>query len=315
MEDAALERRDNAREPGNSVESSGASSDAEAGKREDQFRAAEEDGRSPSDAPVASEALQTAFHKTMLEGEERLARNLRALLATGAVGGIDVGMGVLGMLLVLTLTGNEVAGALAFGIGFIALTLANSELFTENFLVPIAPIAARRARIRSLLRLWLGTLVMNLIGGWIITLIVDVALPETRPTAIALGERFVHAGIGPTSFASAVLGGVVITLMTWMERGTDSVFGKIIAAEAAGFLLAAGHLNHAIVASLEMFAALHAGATFGYLTWLKLLGWAVLGNIVGGVLFVTVLRLVQVGAHTIRVERHRAQRERPDLSI
>jgi len=33
------------------------------------------------------------------------------------------------------------------------------------------------------------------------------------------------------------------------------------------------------------------------------------------VLFVTVLRLVQVGAHTIRVERHRAQRERPDLSI
>jgi formate/nitrite transporter FocA (FNT family) len=289
--------------------------DGQQDEQQDEQQDGQQDDHQLADAPVASEALQTVFHNTMQEGEERLARSLPALLATGAVGGIDVGMGVLALLLVLTLTGNEVAGALAFGIGFIALTLANSELFTENFLVPIAPIVARRARIRSLLRLWLGTLVMNLIGGWVITLIVITALPETRPEAIKLGEGYVHLGIGTTSFASAVLGGVVITLMTWMERGTESTVAKVIAAEAAAFLLAAGHLNHAIVASLAMFAALHAGATFGYGVWLELLGWAVLGNVVGGVLFVTVLRLVQVGAHTIRVERHRAQRERPDLSI
>jgi formate/nitrite transporter FocA (FNT family) len=100
-----------------------------------------------------------------------------------------------------------------------------------------------------------------------------------------------------------------------MERNTDSAVAKIIAAEIAGFLLAAGHLNHAIVASLEMFAALHAGATFGYLTWLRLLGWAVLGNVVGGVLFVTMLRLVQVGARAILQERDRADLERPNVDI
>ena len=279
----------------------------------------ENDERGSSDAradgTIASDALQNAFHRTLQEGEERLARSLPALLATGMVGGIDVGTGVLALLLVLTLTGSEVGGALAFGVGFIALSLANSELFTENFLVPIAPIVARRARVRSLLRLWGGTLVMNLIGGWIITLIVIVALPETRPVAITLGERFVTGGISLTSFASAVLGGVIITLMTWMERNTDSTISKIIAAEIAGFLLAAGHLNHAIVASLEMFAALHAGATFGYLVWLKLLGWAVLGNVIGGVLFVTVLRLVQVGVQTIQAESHRARQERPNVDI
>jgi len=261
--------------------------------------------------PAASDALQSAFHNTLQEGEERLSRTWPSLLATGAVGGIDVGSGVLGLLLVLTLTDNEVAGALAFGIGFIALSLGNSELFTENFLVPIAPIVARRANIWSLLRLWLGTLVTNLIGGWLITAIVIAALPEVRPTAISLGEHFVQGGFTLRSFASAVLGGVIITLMTWMERGTDSTVAKIIAAEGAAFLLAAGHLNHAIVASLEMFAALHAGATFGYLTWLGLLGWAVLGNVVGGVLFVTVLRLVQVGATTIQEESERAELERP----
>jgi formate/nitrite transporter FocA (FNT family) len=275
----------------------------------------ESNGSGRADGTIASDALQNAFQRTLQEGEERLGRSLPALLATGMVGGIDVGTGVLGLLLVLTLTGSEIGGALAFGIGFIALSLANSELFTENFLVPIAPIVARRARIRSLLRLWGGTLAMNLVGGWIITLIVIVALPETRPAAITLGERFVTSGISLTSFASAVLGGVIITLMTWMERNTDSTISKIIAAEIAGFLLAAGHLNHAIVASLEMFAALHAGATFGYLTWLKLLGWAVLGNVIGGVLFVTVLRLVQVGVQTIQAVSHQARQERPNVDI
>ena len=137
---------------------------------------------------AASDALQSAFHKTLQEGEERLSRTWSSLLATGAVGGIDVGTGVLGLLLVLTLTGNEVAGALAFGIGFIALSLGNSELFTENFLVPIAPIVARRANVWSLLRLWVGTLVTNLIGGWLITAIVIAAAPEVGPTAIKLGR-------------------------------------------------------------------------------------------------------------------------------
>ncbi|HEX8997864.1 MAG TPA: formate/nitrite transporter family protein [Ktedonobacterales bacterium] len=264
---------------------------------------------------TASDALQSAFHKTLREGEERLSRSWLSLLSTGLVGGIDVGLGVLGLLVVLALKGNEIAGALAFGIGFIALSLGNSELFTENFLVPIAPIVARRARVRSLLRLWVGTLAMNLVGGWIITGIIVVALPQVRPTAIMLGDHFAREGVSITSFASAALGGVIITLMTWMEHGTDSQVAKIIAAESAAFLLAAGHLNHAIVASLEMFAALHAGATFGYLVWLKLLGWAVLGNVVGGVLFVTLLRMVQIGATTIHEERHRAERERPGVDI
>lgn len=50
-----------------------------------------------------------------------------------------------------------------------------------------------------------------------------------------------------------------------------------------------------IVVSLEMFAALHAGAPFGYGDWLFRAGWAAIGNMVGGIAFVTILRLVQVG--------------------
>jgi formate/nitrite transporter FocA (FNT family) len=43
-----------------------------------------------------------------------------------------------------------------------------------------------------------------------------------------------------------------------------------------------------------MFAALISGAPFGYLNWLSALGWSALGNLVGGLVLVTALRLLRV---------------------
>ena len=95
--------------------------------------------------------------------------------------------------------------------------------------------------------------------------------------------------------ALAVIGGAVITLMTWMQHSTDSTAVKVIPAVTGAFLLAGGQLNHAIVNSLLMFAALHTGhAPFGYVDWAQTAGWAALGNMVGGIGLVTVLRLFQV---------------------
>jgi formate/nitrite transporter FocA (FNT family) len=249
------------------------------------------------------QALAPIFDRTVEEGARRLIRTWPGLLATGWVGGMDVGVGVLALALVKQQSGSAVLGSLAFGIGFIALTLASSELFTENFLVPIAAIVAGRARVRSLIRLWIGTLVMNLIGGWVIMAIVVVGEPQLKPTLLELGGHFASIGLGWQAFAAAILGGGIITLMTWMQHGTDSEVARLIAAAAAAFLLAAGSLNHAIVMSLEMFGALDAHAPFGYVTWLKALALACAGNMVGGIGFVTVLRLIQVGRAKIEHER------------
>lgn len=70
-----------------------------------------------------------------------------------------------------------------------------------------------------------------------------------------------------------------------------------------------GSLNHAIVMSLEMFAALQVGAPFGYLAWVKAFGVACAGNVIGGVGFVTVLRMIQVGRAKIEQEREAAEHE------
>lgn len=243
--------------------------------------------------------VSSQFQRTIEEGENRLSRSLPSLLATGAVGGIDVGVGVFALLLVKESTHDDLLAGLAFSIGFIALTLANSELFTENFLVPIVAVTTRRAGPMDVLRLWLGTASTNLLGGWLIMAVVMAGVPKLHETAVEAATHYTELGLGWESFSSAVLGGAVITLMTWMEGGSKSELGRLVAAVVAAFLLGAGKLTHAIVVSLLLFAGLQAGAPYGYLDWLGFLAWATLGNMVGGIGLIAVLRLVQVGKASV----------------
>ena len=261
-----------------------------------------------TDEPVRDDAeeRERTFERSIVAGHERLTRTLPVMITTGIVGGFDVGLGITAEFLVIEGTGSRVLGALAFTIGFIALTLARSELFTEDFLVPVTTVVTHdNVGLASLLRLWITTLVANLAGGYVFMVLAVAALPRIGPLLAVQGRHVIDAGIGTEALASAVLGGFAITLMTWMERGTEAIVGKLAAAVSASFVLAVGPLNHSIVGSLELFGALIHGADFGYADWAGALGWAVLGNIAGGLGLVTVIRLVQVGSEKIATEQQR----------
>ncbi|HVM40311.1 MAG TPA: formate/nitrite transporter family protein, partial [Acidimicrobiia bacterium] len=190
-----------------------------------------------------------------------------------------------------------------FALGFYALVLAGSELFTENFLVPVMAAAAGRASLLDLARLWAGTALTNLLGGWIVMGLVVSAFPRLDDEAIETGRTYAELGLGWTALAAAILAGMVITLMTWMERRAENTVGKLVAATVAAFPLFVGPLIHTVVTAHEMFAALHVGAPFGYLDAGSAVGLAIVGNNVGGVGLVTALRLTQVGKGPILASR------------
>lgn len=250
-----------------------------------------------------SENVPAAFERAIEEGEQRSTRTWSALTATGLVGGLDVGVGVLALLVVREATGSALLGALAFPVGFLALTLGNSELFTENFFVPVASFVADRVSLLQLLRLWVVTLVANIAAGWVVAWLIITALPDLGTAAVETAHEYVDPGIGLTSFTSALLGGMIITLMTWLLHSTESMPAKLIATYALAFVLVAAPLGHSIVGSIEMFAALISGADFGYADWLGFVAWAALGNMIGGIGLVTTLRLVQVGRVEISSEK------------
>jgi len=263
------------------------------------------------DAPVEDE-IEESFDAVVEEGAERLQRTLRVVLATGFAGGLEIGLGVMGYLAVLHATGDHLLAGLAFSVGLVALFLAHSELFTENFLVPIVALIAREGTWLQLVRLWAGTLLANLAGGWVFMWIVVQAFPQWHTVLEESARHYVDSPFGLQTVALAVLGGSTITLVTRMQQGTDSDPAKIVAAVLGGFLLSGLQLFHSILDSLLVFGAIQAGASITYGQWLGWFGYTLLCNVLGGVLLVTALRLVR-SADLLKRRRRNAP-DAPDRS-
>ncbi|MHA7141692.1 MULTISPECIES: formate/nitrite transporter family protein [unclassified Arthrobacter] len=245
-----------------------------------------------TDAPVEDE-LKESFDSTVEEGAERLQRTFRNILVTGVFGGFEIGLGIMAYLAVLHETDNHLLAGLAFSVGLVALFLAHSELFTENFLMPVAAVVAKEGSLLQLVKLWGGTLVANLVSGWAFVWIVMQAFPEWTGTVAESAHHFIDAPFSMQVVALAVLGGSTITLMSRMQQGTSNDVAKIVATVIGGFLLAGLQLFHSILDSLLIFAAIHSGAAITYLEWLGWFGYTLAFNMLGGLLLVTLLRLVR----------------------
>jgi len=255
--------------------------------------AADRRAQGESDGPM-EDALEAAFDRQVTEGAQRLNRPWREVFVTGFFGGTEVAVGVLAFVAVLHETGNHLLAGLAFSIGFLALLLGRSELFTEGFLVPVVTVVAKRAHFRHLAKLWSGTLLANLVGGWLIMWLIVLAFPALHERLVSAAAPFATAPLSRETIALSLLGGAVITLMTRMQHGTDDMTAKMAAAVASAFLLAGLSMFHSILDSLLIFGAIHTGdASFGYLDWLAWFSYTLVGNIVGGLGLVTLLRLVR----------------------
>lgn len=262
-----------------------------------------------TDSPIEDE-LESAFCRMVDEGTQRLHRTWREVLVTGFFGGTDVAIGILAYLSVLHAGQNQLVAGLAFSIGFLALLLGRSELFTEGFLVPVTTVAAKRAGPGQLAKLWGGTLAANLVGGWILMWLIMTAFPKLHTQTVESAGHFVFAPLSLETLALSVLGGMTITLMTRMQRGTDAMFGKIAAAVAGAFVLAGLGLFHSVLDSLLIFGAIATGeAPFGYIDWLAWFWYTTIGNVVGGLALVTLLRLLR---SKDRIEEERSQAEEDD---
>jgi formate/nitrite transporter FocA (FNT family) len=203
-------------------------------------------------------------------------------------------------------TAHALASA-AFGIGFVFIVIGRSELFTENFLVPVTTVAARCGTGWQLVRLWVVSLVTNLVGGFVMAALTVVALPDVQPTAVRVGSHYAQLGVSWRSFCLALLAGAVITLMTRMQHATESLGLKVVPAVLMSFVLVGAQLFHSVLDSILMFAGLLAGgADYTWVDWLAALAWAVPGNLLGGFLLVTAIRLLRV-SHRVAEDREQGR--------
>ena len=247
---------------------------------------------------------ETIYERTKEEGKRRLQRPIVEEISTALAAGFDIvaGIVVLGLLVHFTERhfGKEAAhvlGSMGFGVGFIFLIVGRGELFTENFLVPLAGLDHEDGDTswRNVLKLWTISPVFNVLGGLLMILIVTThsVLPYGTGTPIIETAQTLHANGVLALFMSAVFAGGLITAMTWFVEGQATMMPRIVVAWICGTMLALGSFNHVIVVTLELIFGYRYGAHYSWLFILGNFGIAAAGNMVGGIGLVTLNRLTQ----------------------
>ncbi|GAC1337200.1 MAG: formate/nitrite transporter family protein [Candidatus Dormibacteria bacterium] len=237
-------------------------------------------------------------------GEERLTRGPRDILITGVIGGIEVSLGGIAAMSVLgsvlqaapkigLYAGLAVAG-LIFPVGFLFVILGRSELFTENFLIPVVATLGRRLPRGSLATLWALSWLGNIAGCIVIALLLSIPAAIGEP--VREGYRAYSAyklDVPPLGlFTSAVLAGMTMTVLTWLLVAVRHPLVKVVAIYAAGYTLFATNFSHAVVGAALVFV----GFAPSHHTLLDVVVWLAMttaGNLVGGVGLVTAFRVVQ----------------------
>jgi formate/nitrite transporter FocA (FNT family) len=247
------------------------------------------------DRPTANEIYEQVSRNARRE----LQRPKRALALSGIVGGLTMGLTGLSVSVITALLGSSPWAqfvALSFyPLGFMAVILGRGQLFTENTLYPVALILVERRHVWETVRLWAIVLPSNIVGAFLFAMLAartkalqpDVlhALTQMGAAAAAPGMRHI--------FWSGVVGGWMIALVAWLVSGSHSITGSVAVIWVLTFIVGLGHFAHCIATSGEILAAVlsHGVTVGGYFRWLLL---ATSGNIVGGVVLVTLLEYGQV---------------------
>lgn len=237
-------------------------------------------------------------------GQDRLDRSALDILLTSLIGGLEVSLGGLAAMSVvggalasapgIDFYGALALGGLAFPIGLMFVVLGRSELFTENFLIPVVAVVKGDRTFASLLKLWSVSWVGNVAACIAMAALVSVPEAVGAPIREAYRSYAAYKLALPWTavLASAVLAGMTMTALTWLLLSVRHAVARFLSIFAGGYLLFAANLSHSLVGGSLIFAGF---APAGY-TVLDVAVWLLLattGNIVGGVGLVTLFRVAQ----------------------
>ncbi|MDP8958868.1 MAG: formate/nitrite transporter family protein [Actinomycetota bacterium] len=262
---------------------------------------------------------RTILEEQIGEGLKQLDRRSSGLLISGLSAGLDLGFGPFLMAVMLTLLGGSFPEATTrillanmYALGFIFVIMGRSELFTEHTTLAVLPVLGRRASVRSLARLWGLVFAANLVGGALFAWLAVVIGP-----ALGVAEQSAFSEIAASLvdhswwvvLLSAVLAGWLMGLLSWLvAAGRDTVSQVLFVWLVAGSIGLAG-LHHSIAGTVEVLLGVFAGQGATLVDFGSFLVWTTLGNALGGVFFVAVIKY----GHAVRGGGQRQEVSADDL--
>ncbi len=252
-----------------------------------------------------SEESQAKSHGEILkeqicEGQEVYKRSTSSILLSSLTAGLEIGFSYLLMcsLFYHYTDTMEEAGlfkimALVYPLGFILVVLGQSILFTEQTSLLTLPVLNRQRDLMSLLRLWGLVIVGNLIGGYLMGLVLIWIGPKLGifdlGTIAAIGEHVADYE-GLVILASAILAGWMMGLLSWLITSSKDTISRILIIFIITATMAFTGLHHSIIGNIEIFSAFLLGSEVSFADYLQVQSLALLGNAIGGAFFVALLK-------------------------
>lgn len=256
--------------------------------------------------PLGQEAPEIVTTGSQI-GEKRLERPVVGDAITAFIGGMSVSFGAVAMAWAAASVGGapppspaHLVGSLFFPVGFIILLVGKTELFTENFFLPVTAVLERRGTLRQLGSLWGVSLAFNLLGGLVFAVLISrqhVLDHGPAQFMIDLATSKVHYPLW-TAFVKAIFAGWLMTLLTWLLLAAEGMGPRLAIIWAIATLIVLGRFNHVVISASEIFMAMFLGAQITVRDWLfgNFLP-SLVGNVLGGVIFVTLLSYFQARYH------------------
>jgi formate/nitrite transporter FocA (FNT family) len=231
------------------------------------------------------------------EGLEQLCRRGWSLLLSSVGAGLILGFTAMAVAVVTLATDGlespmvqRIAVALVYPLGFVLCLMSGSELYTEHTATAVYPVLDRQASVPRLLRLWAIVVVGNLLGALASATLLKLADPVVGAADgyVEIGRHLVAYDSVPLLF-SAILAGWLMALGAWLILATPPTVSQFASIYVVTFLIGLGGLHHSIAGAVEIFTAVLMSDEFTAAAVSRFLGVALVGNLIGGSLFVAVL--------------------------
>ena len=215
--------------------------------------------------------------------------------------GLEVGFSILAIGIIYTLFNTEVSTgklylmmALVYPLGYIFVIIGRSELFTEHTVLATIPVLNGEASYKSLLNLWVIIYLGNLLGGYLFGIIVLQFNTGTHLISLDffhfVSQKMIAYSPG-NILVSSIMAGWLMGTLSWLLSSAQDTLSRVAMIIFITFFISIAGLHHCIVGSIEIFMAFFGNANdVSGLEFLKFQGLSTLGNIIGGVVLVALVK-------------------------
>jgi formate/nitrite transporter FocA (FNT family) len=234
------------------------------------------------------------------EGKDALRRPLAGLFVSGLSAGLDIGFSLFLMAAMLTVADGKLPEPVVrllvanmYAVGFIFVVLGRSELFTEQTTLAVLPVLGGKGTVRELLRLWVVVYCANLIGAAMfagMAVAIGPGLGVIDPSAFGRIAHRMTDHSGDAIVASGMLAGWLMGLLSWLVAAGRDTISQVVVVWLVTSAIGFAGLHHVVLGAVEVLAGAFANQGIGPADVGRFLIWATIGNVIGGTVFVAVIK-------------------------